>query len=356
MEGNSKMRFSKIKTALAGGVAATMVLAGCSSGGGGSSELAGSWDEIVAAANEEGAVTIYSTHSPSNLELLKQAFEAEYPDITLTYVRGTDADVLPKIEVENQTGSGVADVHMTTDAGWIDRSLDAGYSADIAFPNVEDPDFVSEDSVIGDKFFLTSATIFGLGWNTNEVPEGLETPEDVLNPRFKGKIGIQNPNGIPTYIDMYRRLAVDYGAGWLDQLATMEPRIYPSAVAITQALASGEVWVAPMSANNILTEAAKGAPVGFAVPEKPFGVPWYTHILASAPNANAGQVLANFLLTPEGQAAISADYIAALPNVPGTGVPGSDVVAQDVKLPDPDGLDPESVAADQAAWEQKFIR
>lgn len=349
------MRFSKFKTAVAGGAALALLLTGCGSGGGSGSELAGSWDEIIAAAQEEGSVTIYSTHSPDNLEALKQAFEAEYPGITLTYVRGTDADILPKIEVENSTGSGVADVHMTTDAGWIHRSLETEYSAEVVAPSIENEAFQSDNSVIEDKFFLTSATVFGLGWNTTHVPEGLESPDDVLEPELRGKVGIQNPNGIPTYVDMYRKIDEDYGSGFLDRLTTAQPRIYNSAVAITQALASGEVWAAPMAASNILTEQEKGAPVDFALPEKPWGVPWYSHVLASAPNPNAAQLLADFLLTPAGQEAISQDYLAVLPDIPGTGVEGSDVTAQDVELGDPDTLDPDSVQQYQAEWESKFL-
>ena len=349
------MRFSRIKAAVAGVAATALVLSGCSSDGGSSSELAGSWDEIVAAATEEGAVTIYSTHSPDNLEALKQAFEAEYPGITLTYVRGTDADILPKIEVENSTNSGVADVHMTTDAGWIDRSLDSEYSAEVVAPSLDEPAYNRDESVIEDKFFLTSATVFGMGWNTTHVPDGMTSPDDVFAPELKGKVGIQNPNGIPTYVDMYRRINEDFGNGFVDRLPAAEPRVYASAVGITQALASGEVWVAPMAASNVLTEIEKGAPLGFALPEKPFGVPWYSHVLASAPNPNAAQLLADFLITPAGQEAISADYLAALPDIPGTGVPGSDVTAQDVELGDPDTLDPESVEKFQAEWEAKFL-
>lgn len=349
------MRITKIRTTVAGVAAAALVLSGCSSDGRSSSELAGSWDEIVTAATEEGEVTIYSTHSPDNLEKLKQAFEAEYPGITLTYIRGTDADILPRIEVENSTNSGVADVHMTTDGGWINRSLDSEYSAEVVGPALDVPEYDRDESVIEDKFFLTSATVFGMGWNVTHVPEGLSSPDDVFDPELRGMVGIQNPNGIPTYVDMYRRINEDYGSGFVDRLPETEPRIYPSAVGITQALASGEVWAAPMAASNILTEMAKGAPVDFALPETPFGVPWYSHVLASAPNPNAAQLLADFLITTAGQEAISADYLAALPDVPGTGVPGSAVTAQDVELGDPDSLDPDSVEEFQAEWERKFM-
>ncbi|MBB1035981.1 extracellular solute-binding protein [Dietzia sp. CQ4] len=349
------MRAPRIRSAMAGGIAAALVLAGCGGGGGSESELAGSWDEIVEAAGREGTVTLYSSHSPTNLEALKTAFEAEYPDITLVYVRGTDADILPKIEVENQTGTGVADVHMTTDAGWIHRSLETDYSTEVVAPNLEQPGYQSENSVIEDKFFVTSATVFGLGWNTVNVPEGLSEPDDVIDPKFNGKVGIQNPNGMPTYVDMYRKIDGDYGQGFVDRLATVEPRIYASNVAVTQALASGEVWAAPMAGSTVLTEKKKGAPVDFMLPEKPFGVPWYTHVLASAPSPNAAQVLADFLISPQGQEAISADFIAALPDIPGTGVEGSSVIAQDIGLADHEDLDPETVEEYQVEWERTFV-
>lgn len=309
----------------------------------------------MAAAEDEGEVTIYSTHAPDNLELLKKAFEKKYPDIELTYVRGTDADILPKVEVENETGRGAADVHMTTDAGWIDRSLEADYSVDVVGPSFDEEAYDRAASVMEDKWFLTSATIFGMAWNTDKYPQGLKTPEDALAPELNGKIGVSNPAGIPTYVDMYRRIDVDFGENYVERLAEAKPRVYQSAVAIGQAIASGEIWASPVVGTTVLTEKDAGAPIGFGVPEKPFGVPWYSHVLASAPHTNAAQVLADFLVTPEGQAAISADYIPVLPDVEGTGIPGTDVLAQEVDLPDPDTLDQESVNAYQAEWEDLFL-
>lgn len=330
-------------------------LVGCGSGSEPTRELAGSWDGIVEAAADEGEVTIYSTHSPDNLEKLKQAFEKEYPEITLNYVRGTDADLLPKVEVENQTGQGTVDVHMTTDAGWIDRSLDSDYSVEVVGPSLENAAYDPAHSIIEDKWFLTSATIFVLGWNSEKLPEGLQTPEDVLDPKLEGKVGISNPAGIPTYADMYRRIDVDFGENYLERLAEQEPRVYDSAVAIGQAIASGEIWASPVAATLLLNEKANGAPVDISVPEKPFGVPWYSHVLSSAPNPNAAQVLADFLVTEEGQEAISADYVPTLPDVKGTGIPGADVLAQDVELADPATMDQASVDEFQAEWEALFL-
>ncbi|MDX2355887.1 ABC transporter substrate-binding protein [Dietzia sp. PP-33] len=350
------MTRTKVATALAGLVSAALVVAGCSSGGGEAPELAGSWDEIVAAAGDEGSVTIYSNHAPSNLEALKVAFETEHPGISLNYVRGTDSDLIPKVEVENQTGSGVADVHMTTDAGWIHRSLDSGdYSAEVVAPAIDDPAYRAEDGVLEDTFFVTSATSIGLAWNTTNVPDGLDSPEDLLDPRLDGKVGVVTPAGFPAVVHIYRRMDIDYGTDFVDRLAQGDPQIYTSAPAVTQSLASGEIWAAPGASMDVLVERDKGAPVDFTLPENPIGIPFYSHVLSAAPNPNAAQVLADFMLTPAGQAALSQNYIAVLPGVPGTGVEGSDVVAQDIELADPDTLEASAVEEYVADWEQKFL-
>lgn len=333
-----------------------IVASACGSGGGQESSLAGSWDEIVAAATDEGSVTIYSNHAPANLESLKSAFEAEYPEISLTYVRGTDSDLIPRVEVENQTGNGVADVHMTTDAGWIHRSRDlGGYSMEVVAPAIDEPAYRAEDGVLDDTFFVTSATSIGLAWNTSNAPDGLESPEDLLDPRFEGKVGVVNPAGFPAVVHIYRRMDVDYGEGFVDRLAGIGPRIYGSAPAITQALASGEIWAAPGASMDVLAERDKGAPVDFALPANPIGIPFYSHVLSASPNPNAGQVLADFMLTPAGQAALSQNYIAVLPGIEGAGVEGSEVVAQDIDLADPETLEAAAVEEYVASWEQKFL-
>ncbi|MFC6152822.1 ABC transporter substrate-binding protein [Nocardioides yefusunii] len=337
-------------------VAASMSLAACG-GSGPESELADSWDGIVEAAAKEGKVTLYSTHAPENLEALKKAFEAEYPDIKLDFVRGTDADILPKVDVEKKTGKAIADVHMTTDAAWIASDLeDEDASAELVGPSFDAAEYRRAESILDDRWFVTSAAVFGIAWNTNKYPTGLSAPEDVLDPKLKGKVGVSNPSGIPTYVDMWKGFEQDWAPGFVTDLAATGPRIYPSAVAITSALTSGEVWATPVAASQLLAEKEKGAPVDFVVPEKPFGVPWYTHVVGASKNPNAAQLLADFMVTEAGQKAISADYVAALPDVEGTGIAGADVVAQEIKLPDPEEISPEVVTDYQKTWEGLFLK
>ena len=345
------MRSMPIKL-MAVAVVAAFASAACGSGGSGSTgPVSGRWDDVVAAAKGEGSVLLYSSQNPANLEALKVAFEQEYPEISLEYVRGTDADINPKVEVENQTKRGTADVHMMTDAAWIETAAESGtYSTDLVGPAFDAPEYEPQKSIISDKFFLTSAAVFALGWNTTALPGGLQKPADLLDPALKGKIGIVNPSGIASYVDFYRFFEKNFGADYLQKLAELKPRIYPSSLGVAQALTSGEIVATPV-VQPLVREKESGAPVDWALPSPPWGTPWFTHALSAAPHPNAAQVLANFMVTPAGQKALSLGYASALP-----GIEGSVAQAQDIALPNPSDLTPESLTEYQSDWEKRFIQ
>ncbi|MBY6537993.1 extracellular solute-binding protein [Rhodococcus sp. BP-349] len=314
-----------------------------------SGPVEGSWDDVVAAAKTEGSVMLYSSQKPANLDALKAAFTQKYPEISMDFVRGTDSEINPRVETENRTGTGIADVHMVTDASWIASASESGtYSTEIVGPDFDAADYDRAASVKNDRFFLSSAAVFGLGWNTAAVPDGLETPQDILDPAYRGRIGIVNPTGIASYVDLYRHYAENYGEDYWNKLAELQPRVYPSALAVAQALTSGEVVVSP-SVQPLVTEVDAGAPVDWVLPENPWGTPWYTEVLSAAPHPNAAQVLADFMVTAEGQAALNGGYAAALPDVP-----GAVERAQNIASPDPADLTPENVDRYSQEWSQLF--
>ena len=341
---------SFVRTLVALSAAAAMVgISGCGSSEPASAAVDGRGADVVAAANEEGKVMLYSSQKPANLDALKVAFHAEYPQIELEYVRGTDPDINPRVETEHKIGKGTADVHMLTDSAWIQNAAKSGtYSAELVGPALEAPEFDPAASVLDNRFFLTSAAVFALGWNTDAVPNGLKTPQDILNPAYRGKIGIVNPVGIASYVDMYRHFANTYGEDYWNKLAELQPRIYPSALGVAQALTSGEIVVSP-SVQPLVTEVNSGAPVDWVLPQQPWGTPWYSHVLNTAPHPNAAQVLANFLVTVAGQTALNDGYAAALPNIP-----GAVARAQDIALPNPEDLTPEKVEQYSQQWQKLF--
>ncbi|GAC84843.1 hypothetical protein GP2_026_00800 [Gordonia paraffinivorans NBRC 108238] len=308
------------------------------------------WDEVVAAAEREGSVHLYSTQHPDNLQKLKAAFESAYPGITLEFTRGTDVEINPRVEAENRTGRGIADVHMSSDFAWITRAADSGeYSVEPVGPDFDAPAYERARSVIDDRFFLVSGAAFALGWNTHALPDGLDRPGDLLDESLRGRIGVVNPQGFAPVVDEYRFFDENWAHDFTERLAALRPRIYPGALAVAQALNSGEIVATPM-VPPLVREQESGAPVGWKLPQPYWGTPWYSHVLASAPHPNAAQVLADFLVTRDGQIALSKGYASALPDIP-----GAVARAQDIPLPDVDTLTSESIDRYQQEWHQKFV-
>nr|WP_229746243.1 extracellular solute-binding protein [Rhodococcus trifolii] len=328
-----------------------MVLSACSGGMSSSGPVEGTWDQIVAAAEREGSVFLYSTQHPENLQALKTAFSQAYPEIEMEFVRGTDVELNPRVETENRTGKGTGDVHMASDPAWITNAAASGvYSTDIVGPAFDNADYGRERSVLEDKIFLTSAAVFAMAWNTSALPQGLASTDDLLDPALDEKIGVVNPAGFAAVVDEYQFFDREWSGGFNEQLAQLNPRIYPGSLGIAQALSSGEVVATPM-VQPLVREMAAGAPVDWALPNPAWGTPWYSHVLSAAPHPNAAQVLANFMVTPEGQTALSYGYGSALPNIE-----GAVARAQDIPLPDTETLTPEFVSQFQQEWEKDFVR
>lgn len=345
------MHHRPMLTTAAALVSAALLASGCGSGQEtASGPVEGDWDAVVAAAEDEGEVLLYSTQHPDNLERLETAFEAAHPEIDLEFVRGTDVEINPRVETEAQTGKGTADVHVTSDAAWAERAAESGdLSTPVVGPAFDDPEYDRDASIMGDSLFLASAAVMSMGWNTDAVPEGLDSVEDLLDPRFTGKVGVVDPSGFASVVDEYRFFESQWGDGdFNERLAELEPRVYPSVLGIAQALSSGEISVTPMVA-PLVREVEAGAPVDWALPEPAWGVPYAGHVLASSPHPNAAQVLADFIVSAEGQEALSVGTGSVLP-----GVDSAIARAQDIPFPDTSTLTPEKVAAYQQEWEAMF--
>jgi iron(III) transport system substrate-binding protein len=305
------------------------------------------WDAIVAAAQDEGKVTFYSSQGLDQLNDLAGRFNDEY-GIDLEVVRDIDSALIPKIEAEQTTGSGIADVVAEASAAWAEQRGAEGWFVAPVGPAFDDPAFDRAANVSDLGFFTSSAAVLTFGWNTELYPTGLTDYEGLLDPELAGgRIGVIEPSA-PSIVDFWLYLEENYGEDYVTQLAAQEPRIYPSSLPMAQALTSGEI-----SAGNfvqVLTdEQAEGAPVESGLADQVWGARFNTAILNIAPHPNAAQVLANFLITEPGQEAIARKAASVLPDVPGAVTTVDAVRVQDLSI-----LTPEFVADYQAKWNSLF--
>ena len=84
-------------------------------------------------------------------------------------------------------------------------------------------------------------------------------------------------------------------------------------------MTSGEIAATILTPATTRDLKAQGAPVDFAIPPKgAWNAVWYGMVLNKAPHPNAAQLLADYFVTPEGQALVHKSYGSVLKGVPGT--------------------------------------
>ncbi len=338
-------------TAASGGGSDTTEASGSTAAGGETPPPAGisdaDWDAIVTAAQEEGKVTFYSSQGLDQLNDLAGRFSDEY-GIELEVVRDIDSALIPKVEAEQQTGSGIADVIAQASAAWSEQRGAEGWFIPPVGPAFDDPAYDRAANVSDNGYFTSSAAVLTFGWNTAQYPTGLTDYSDLLDPELAGgKIGVIEP-AAPSIVDFWLYLEENYGEDFVTQLAAQEPKIYPSSLPMAQALTSGEISAASF-VQVLVDEQEQGAPVESGLADQVWGARFNTSILQTAPHPNAAQVLSNFIITQPGQEAIARKAASVLPDITGSVTTVDKVRVQDLAV-----LTPELVAEYQTKWNDLF--
>lgn len=306
-------RISSIVSVAAAGL--TMGLVACGSDSETGSVAGGSWGDVVAAAEDEGTLNVYTVSPPLQIERMTEAFNEAYPDIKVNMTLGS-GELVARVESEMQGGAVGGDVFLFSDPTFFTKHTDDILR--LQGPNVEKwpAEAWKED---GKAPIPTQYPWTVFVWNTEIFPEGFKTWDDLLSPEVKGRLGVLDyvsPALVTTADWMQKELGEDYFA----DMSKLSPKRYNSAVVMGQAVASGEVGVAYLSTPSIVQGLeADGAPVESATPEAGFALEWGGGALKAAENPNAALVFMDWLLSPEGQEAVNGDGLgaSALPDVPG---------------------------------------
>lgn len=306
------------------------------------------WNRIVEAARKEAEVTIYTTNTPDQLNLVKSGFEKKYPGIVMSFFRATQPAMESKIEVERSTGAPGADLITFPWDPWFEKTLrEGGFSPPIGPATAE---WKGNIHFKGD-YVTTNFYVLGLAWNTNLVRTPIHSHADLLKPEFaNGKVGIaESPT--PVYVEFYSHLEDQNGADYLNRLAAQKPKFFPSAVPIMQQLAAGEIAVANFSTTAVLDLKAKGAPVDFVIPPNPWTLRTYSAVLKWGKHPNAALLLLDYMMSRDGQESLARGGASALKGISASIADPEQFQAQRV-----DRLTPQYIDEYTARWKKIFNR
>ena len=259
---------------------------------------------ILAAARREGVVALYTSLNTQDSVPLTTAFEKKYGVRTELW-RSSSERVVQRGVAEARAGRFTCDVFETNgpemEALFREQLLEEFRSP--SFSDLPPAAFPKHRHYVADRF-----NFFTIGYNTRLVkPEDVPNSyNDLLNPRFAGRIGIE-AGDVDWFGAMVKHMGEQNGLAFFRKLAASKPQVRSGHTLVGQLIASGEIPIAANIYNhNAERVAVQGAPIKWKALTPTFGRPNAVGLARRAPHPNAALLFADFLLSREGQTILKA--------------------------------------------------
>jgi len=281
------------------------------------------WDEIVAAATEEGEVVVYS--SSGRIAKLVDHFQALYPGITLTLFDLGSVKTIEKTVREQDANIFNVDVITTGNSGQVIYEL-LGNNRIFNYVPAHFVDRIPEENRDPLLIRVNEAIVFF--YNTDTYPDGAPVSNvwELTEDRFRGRVGIKDPMGsgsslmgLATLVQYpsvmaaaYKRLTgedivlgegvPDAGYEFVRRLLANDVVIFKSGSKLADAAGAAgqdDAMIAMTNMTYISRNDDKGnvnAMMTDLDPVSRMVYPTYMSIAANAPNPNAAKVFIAYLL------------------------------------------------------------
>ena len=284
---------------------------------------------LLAAAQKEGSLTLYTSIAEKDLRPLISPFEKKYGIQVRVWRAGSD-------KVLQRTLTETAAKRYEVDAIHISApELEALHLEKVLQP-VNSPGF--KDLLAGTvpahrEWVATLLTVFVQAYNTNQIKkEDLpKSFQDLLNPKWKGKLGIETEDfdwfaatvsemGEAKGMDLFRQIVANNGIS-----------VRKGHTLLTNMVGAGEVSLA-LTVYNYMPETArkKGVPIDWFVLEPAIARANGIGIDRHAPHANAALLFYDYMLSMDAQ-----KLLAALDYMPTNSAIGSPLKKMKLKVIDP---------------------
>lgn len=274
------------------------------------------WEKTVELAKQEGTVVV---SIPTSAELRKQteaAFHKRFDGIKLELVAARGSASVTRILEEKKAGVHYFDLHIggtsSIVTGLLRGDVLEAISPWMILPEVKDPKnwwagHIWADSAQKYIYVFLGYMTETIWYNSDLVrPEEVMTYDDLLQPKWKGKIVILDPRTAGSGESMWAFLWRTKGEGYLRKLAAQEIILGRNLRQLAETVARGKASLSiGVSYYSYLPFIKAGLPI------KPLPVPKegiYASsgsgnfvILKNAPHPNATKVFVNWLLSKEGQ-------------------------------------------------------
>ena len=256
----------------------------------------------VAAAKREGKVALYTSAPLAAAQSIAAAFKEKY-GITIELFRTGGVQVLRRFQMEQDSGHAGADMLATSD---LSAAMD--FKAKGLFVPFKPDGFEKIPEAFREPkgyYVPERVSIISIYGRTDIVPaaEMPKTWDDLLNPKWKGKLVMTNPNFSSLQVAVVAMLSRAKGWGFFEQLNKNDVMVVQGNEQVLNTLKTGERLIAAGADSQYATGARlAGYKVdNFFPTDGTFAAPALTSVVKNAKNPNAAKLLSEFTLSLEAQ-------------------------------------------------------
>ena len=255
---------------------------------------------IEQAKKEGGKVVAYGSLESFTVEPIAAAFEKK-TGIHVEYWRASATKVMDRALGEMRAGKSLFDVmlnnsgamHVLKKEGMFQKYHSPSATA---FPKqVTDPDLgpIYRNTPIG--IVYNKAAI-----KPADAPKSLE---ELLNPKFKGKVVMPDPTQHTTTLQwlasLYKLMGKEKAEKYARELGASKPFLVESLAPSAERVSTGETPIGISLVRYVVTFSEKGAPVDYVRLGKMLSLGQYISLSEKAPRPNAGKAFIDFFLGDE---------------------------------------------------------
>ena len=270
--------------------------------------------QLYEAAKKEGEFFVYTTVPASYIEKLAVVFNAKFPGVRMRTFSATAAPLQERYLADIGRGAVQADVLQSSDA-FITKIVAQGVVAEYTPAGAAAmPEALRGFAPFAWPIHLDEHVI---AYNPDLVSPAdaklLESWDGAVDPRWKGKLAIADPNLVGGWYNGFYMLWKIKGPEWFAKLAALQPTIYNSNIPAVEAVVAGQhsfaMTIDPYPSDYF----SKGAPIVTLWPSPTPVWAAYSLISKNAPHPNAARLFTEWLISPEGMGSWAEIYQVTVP-------------------------------------------
>jgi iron(III) transport system substrate-binding protein len=265
---------------------------------------------LYAGAKNEGKIIWYTSLAGDSYKEIVKAFETKYAGVKVESYRAAGAELVVRLEEEAKARRNIADTIETTEGSLIflrDEKLLRPYDS----PQLDR--FPEDGKERADKnsvyWALARESYIGFTYNTKLVPKDAvpKNFDGLLNPQLKGKMGISIGQ---TSDKIIGAMIKSRSEEMVRKLKGQEIKLYSiDAPALVNNIAAGEIVASPaIFQTHTILAASKGAPVEWVPMDLVPTNVGSAAVAANPAHPHAALLMADFLLSPDGQGVLEKYY------------------------------------------------